>query len=131
MKKITLAVAVLAYSFAAIATPNSGAITNKFNAKKVAAPAASAEAPPLINNDAQEQLAFENMMNAMFRSLGTKASVPASNSAEVELNQLRGQNQLLTERIQALQDEVAFNNMMTAAFLQSTAIATPKHRNRR
>jgi hypothetical protein len=124
MKKTLIAFALVGISLATLAAPTSGKNSTKKATSTATTTTVAAEAAPAIDNAAEEQLAYENMMKAMFSRLAA-TSVPATANYEFELGQLRLQNQILAGQIEELNAQVAFSNMMTAAVLQASQIETP------
>ncbi len=144
MKKTLTTLALAGLSLTLLATPTSSSIVEKSSVKKVevANPIAGKsdlqtqdESLSPEENQLQEQLAYENMMVAMFSQLGVSTkSVPSLNKSDREVEELRLQFEALQLENSALKDQVAFANMMTAAFLQlqmEKTVRPSKHRHRR
>ena len=144
MKKTLTTLALAGLSLIVMETPTSSSNVEKSSAKKVEVTNGIVgkldfqmqnESLSWEDNQLQEQLAFENMMTAMFSRLGVSTiSVPSLNKGDAEVEALRLQFEALQLENVALKDQVAFANMMTAAFLQlqtEKSVRAEKNRRRR
>lgn len=121
MKKTLFTFALAAISFAVMAKPTLSNNEEKSTTKKVEISNANTRdlKNAFIVNEMQEQMAFENMMTAMFNQLKVSEKTSLSkNSLEAELTELRLVNETLLDENDNLKAQVSFANMMMAAFRQ-------------